>query len=144
MILNTYCKQHYPTNVVPAICETVWAELEGPWNAFRNGWSMLVIGDSKSSAEGAPVRKEVEWIQKLTSQDILRTYIMGSKQGYRLISTTLSTLFSKVQTNSGNRIRILKRNNEYMAIINKTVSQDKMCQLLNDTKSQSSRGIKAN
>lgn len=83
-------KQYYPTNVAPAICEMFWAELEGPWNTFRNGWSMLVTGDSKSSGEGAPVRKQVEWKQKLTSWDILRTYMMGSKQGYRFISTTFS------------------------------------------------------
>lgn len=38
----------------------VWAEPEGPPNARRNGWSKPVTGDSRSSAEGAPVRKQVE------------------------------------------------------------------------------------
>lgn len=41
----------------------VWAEPEGPWNAFRNGWSMLVTGDSNSSAEGVPVKKKISWMK---------------------------------------------------------------------------------
>lgn len=55
-MIYLWWKKYYPTNLSPAICEMVWAELEGPSNAFRNGWSMLVTGDSRSSAEGAPVK----------------------------------------------------------------------------------------
>lgn len=54
------------------------------------------------------------------------------------------TAVSKLQTNPGIQIRILKINNVYVAIIDKTVFQDKTCALLNDTKSQSRKSIKTN
>lgn len=37
-------------------------ELDDAWNAFRNGWSMAVTGESKTSTEGAPDNKiHEEW-----------------------------------------------------------------------------------
>ena len=37
-------------------------ELDDAWNAFRNGWSKAVPGESKNSAEGAPGNKiHEEW-----------------------------------------------------------------------------------
>ena len=35
-------------------------ELDDAWNAFRNGWSMAVPGESKNSADCAPEDKNVK------------------------------------------------------------------------------------
>ena len=35
-------------------------ELDDAWNAFRNGWSMAITGESKNSADGAPEDKNVK------------------------------------------------------------------------------------
>lgn len=53
------------------------AELDGPWNAFRNGWSMLVTGDSRNSTDGAPFRKCIGRGKKVSaSLEVLRVVVL--------------------------------------------------------------------
>lgn len=44
-------------NLISLPSVSVSGEVADAWNAFRNGWSTAVPGESKNSAEGAPDNK---------------------------------------------------------------------------------------